>query len=204
MTSIAQEVSNIVSSDISIQKDLIRGLINHRALARYIIDKYNIDASLDAVISSIRRIELEPIKDADKKMANLFKDASISTRNNLVCFTLKKEALFLLPKIISKNIRIVTGTDEIKLIVDKAKSDDIEDMVSAHTVKIEKDLGEVSIKLDEEAAKTRGVTSRIANEIALNKINIEELFISVPEFLIYVKQKDVIRTHGVLLNLSGK
>ncbi|MBI4163838.1 MAG: hypothetical protein HY512_03170 [Candidatus Aenigmarchaeota archaeon] len=201
--SISQQVSDIVSSDLSLQKDIHRGLINHRALARYLIDKYDFDASLDAVISALRRIELEPLKEFDKKITGFFKDASISTRNNLVCFTLKKEALFLLPKIISKNIRIVTGTDEINLIVEKTKSETLHDIFSQYIIKTEKDLGEVSIRLAEEAAKTRGVMSRIANEISLNKINIEQLLISVPEFLIYVKDKDVIKTHEVLLGLSG-
>ncbi len=201
--SISQEVSDIIASDLTVQKDLSRGLINHRALARYILDKYNIEASLDAVISAIRRIEIEPLKDADKKISNLFRDAAISTRNNLVCLTLKKEAICLLPKIISKNIRIVTGSEEINLVVEKTKSDDIQDIFSQYITKVEKNLGEVSIRLAEEAAKTRGVTSRIANEIALNKINIEQLLISVPEFLIYVKDKDVIKTHEVLLGLSG-
>ncbi len=201
--SISQTVSDIIGSDLSLQKDLRRGLINHRALARYLLEKYNLDASLDAVISAIRRIEIEPLKDFDKKITGFFKDATISTRNNLVCFTLKKEALYLLPKVINKNIRVVTGTDEINVIAEKPKYESLQDIFSQYTIKIEKDIGEVSIRLAEEAAKTRGVMSRIANEISLNKINIEQLLISVPEFLIYVKDKDVIKTHEVLLGLSG-
>src|SRR3989338_870666 len=197
MSSISQQVSDIIYSDISLQKDLTRGLINHRALARYIIDKYSLDASLDSVISAIRRVEIEPMKEADKKISNLFKDAAISTRNNLVCFTLKSEAIVLLQKVASKNVRIVTGHEEIKVIVEKGKYEIVHDIFSPYIVKVEKDLGEVGIKLAEEAAKTYGVMSRIANEIALNKINIVELLISVPEFLICVRDKDVIKTHEV-------
>ena len=203
MSSISQQVSDIIYSDISLQKDLTRGLINHRALARDIIDKYSLDASLDSVISAIRRVEIEPMKEADKKISNLFKDAAISTRNNLVCFTLKSEAIVLLQKVASKNVRIVTGHEEIKVIVEKGKYEIVHDIFSPYIVKVEKDLGEVGIKLAEEAAKTYGVMSRIANEIALNKINIVELLISVPEFLICVRDKDVIKTHEVLLGLSG-
>ena len=200
---ISKEVENIILADASIQKDLGRGLINHRALARYILDTYRIKASLDAVISAIRRIDVEPFKDYDKKIANLFKGASISTRNSLVCFTLRHDALKLIPKVFSKNIRVVTGTEEIKIIVDNTKSESVEESLSQYILKVEKDLGEISIRLAEEAAKTRGVMARIANEIALNKINIVELLISVPEFLIYVKEKDVIRTHEVLLGMSS-
>ena len=87
--------------------------------------------------------------------------------------------------------------------MDNTKSESVEESLSQYILKVEKDLGEISIRLAEEAAKTRGVMARIANEIALNKINIVELLISVPEFLIYVKEKDVIRTHEVLLGMSS-
>lgn len=201
--SIAQDVLRIVNSDLSIQKDLSRGLINHRALARYILENHELKASIDAVISALRRIEIEPAKEFDKKISNLFKDSIISTRNNLVCFTLKTDSIQSIQKILTKTTKVVTGTEEIKVIVDRTRTEAVESALSNFIIRVEKDIGEATIKLAEEAAKTRGVMARIANEISLSKINIIELLISVPEFLIYVKEKDVIKTHEVLLNLSG-
>ncbi len=198
---IAQEVFRIINSDLSLQKEMSRGLINQRALARYILDNYNLKASMDAVISALRRVEVEPVQEFEKKVSNLFRGAVISTKNNLVCFTLKSDAITQIPKGLAKKIKIVTGTEEIKFIVDKGQSEILEDNLSDFIIREEKDIGEITIKLAEEAAKTRGVLLKIANEIVLNKINIIELLISVPEFLIYVKEKDVIKTHEVLLNL---
>ena len=154
--SISKEVAKIIESDLSIQNNLSRGLINHRALARHILNKHDVKASLDGIISAIRRIEIEPIRAYEKKIENMFKDSTISTRNNLICFTVKPEAILLLPKILSKNIRLVTGNEEIKIIAEKGKGEYVQGILSGHILKVEKDLGEVCIKLDEEAAKTSG------------------------------------------------
>ena len=203
MVGIAEQVLKLIQSDLSIQKNLDRGLINIRGLARYLIEKHELEASLESVISAIRRFEPKPFQESEKKFLKLFKDAKISTRNNIVCFTLGKDAIKLIGKSSHKNIRLIFGTDQIKIICSKQDADWFSDLFSEYIKKIEKDLGELSLVVSEEVIKSKGVMARIANEIALHDINIVEMFICPPEFLIYVKQADVIKTHEAVLKLSG-
>ena len=73
MTNIVHEVWKILDTSPSIQRDMSLGLINHSALARYIIEERNIDANLDAVLSAIRRYEIEHSEDL------------INTANSIIC-----------------------------------------------------------------------------------------------------------------------
>jgi hypothetical protein len=43
--------------------------------------------------------------------------------------------------------------------------------------------------------------ARIASEVALANINIQEIIVCPPEFLIYVKEKDMVKAHESLLKL---
>ncbi|MEK0346490.1 MAG: hypothetical protein QQN65_06625, partial [Nitrosopumilus sp.] len=52
---IREFIWKIIDTDISLKKDLLRGIVNIRSLAKYIIDTQTINVSLDSVISAIRR-----------------------------------------------------------------------------------------------------------------------------------------------------
>src|SRR3989344_4774359 len=100
MASINQHIWTLLRKDLAIQKDLQRKIINIRALAKYIIKTYGLNASLDSVISSIRRFETqEQFKKEEEQLVNVFGDASITTKNNVVCYTLSLSTMQLLEKI---------------------------------------------------------------------------------------------------------
>ena len=200
---IAQIVWNILKSDLAIQKDLEKGLINVRGLAKYILNKYDLEASLDAVISAIRRFEAEKVYEKeDKVILSLFKDAKIATRNNIACLTIKKDGLKPMKTVLDKDIRAIIGTEEIKVICEKKYLEDIKETFSDSVEKVEEDLSELDIVISEKAVKQKGVLARISNEIALHNINILESIICPPEFLIYVKEKDAVKTYELLLGLT--
>ena len=200
---IAQIVWNILKSDLALQKDLDKGLINVRGLAKYILNKYSLEASLDAVISAIRRFEAEKVYEKeDKVILSLFKDAKIATRNNIACLTIKKAGLKSMKAVLDKDIRAIIGTEEIKIICEKKYLEDIKEIFSDDVEKVEEDLSELDIVISEKAVKQKGVLARISNEIALHNINILESIICPPEFLIYVKEKDAVKTYELLLGLT--
>ncbi len=213
MESITREVWNIIKSDAAIQKDLTRSLINTRALARYLLKRYPLSASLDSVISAIRRFERgTKAKETEEKLTNLFTDASIATRNNIACVTLGKEAEKKLPALctlrgLAQNgaFRIITGSTATKLIADQEQLPSITAQFPETAITdVERGLSELSITLSGKVTKTKGVLARIASEISLADINIEETIICPPEFLIYVKQADVLKTYESVLKLREK
>ena len=55
--------------------------------------------------------------------------------------------------------------------------------------------------MPEEALRTKGVLARMTSEIALANINISEVLSVPPEFLIYIKQEDIVKAHESILKL---
>lgn len=208
MANINQKVWQILDSDLSVKKDLARKIVNTRALARDIIKRYNLKTSLDAVISAIRRFEAQGnfVKE-DKQMRNLLKNSLIRTRTNLTCFTIKIKPREFFKKVqdVDMNIpgtRVSSGSFAVKLVVISDKADRIRKKFKDHIIKEEKELGEIKLELSDEACQTKGVLARIASEISLHDINIQEFFICPPEFLIYVREKDLVKTHQSIVELT--
>ena len=104
-----------------------------------------------------------------------------------------------------ENIKIlsfVKGTNEFKIVADKEYVEDIKDLFSNKIRKIEDDLSEVSFVLSEKVLKQKGILAEIANEIYIHDINISEILICPPEFLILVKKKDMVKTHEIIIGLT--
>lgn len=206
--SINQTIWKLISADLAIQKDLQRDVINMRALAKYLIKKYSLNYSLDGAISSIRRYESEEdFKEEEKDLLNIFKDAVISTKNNMACFTASLSSKELLKKLCINNpninFRMVVGRGEIKIMVEQLEADKIKNIFTKEDlVKREDGLSEVSVKVARKALGTKGVLARISNQVALANINVQEMVICPPEFFIYVKEKDIVKTHDSIIRLT--
>jgi hypothetical protein len=203
-----QAVWKILRSDLAVQKDLNRNLINNRALAKYVMSKYGLQTSLDAVISSIRRFQSEEVfKEEEKSLLNIFKNAVISTKNNMACLTLNMRPARFLKKIKAVenggSYRIITTPTEIKIMLEQPQLANVKKFFTKdEIIKAEERLSEIRVKASETAIKTKGVLARIANELALADINLQEILVCSPRFLIYVKEKDIVKAHDAILKLS--
>ena len=201
-----QQVWKLLRSDLAIQKDLARGVVNMRAVAKYLIQHYGLTASLDAVISAIRRFESqETFKKENEHMLNLFKDASVSTRSNIACITIEQTPAEFFAKICATDsipFKLVTGTNEVKLLVNETNVDQVTTIFNEKDIRsVQKGLSEISVALSKKASSTKGVAARITSEIALAQINIAELLVCQPEFLIYVTEKDLVKAHESVMKL---
>ena len=204
-----QQVNSILRADLAIQKDLSREIINNRALAKRIIKQHDLRASLDAVISAIRRFQKQEVfEKEDTHILGIFKDARITTRNNVSVLTLNLTAneLFNRWQRLSEHrppFRLLTGTKQLKLSIDESQLASLRQEFKDAIENVETSLSEISITVSKRAIQTKGVLARMTNEIALAQINVMELFVCPPEFLIYVKQKDLVKAHDILLKLSS-
>jgi hypothetical protein len=212
MSNINKEVWDVLDKDLSAQKDLSRGLINIRGLAKYIIEKHNMKASLDAVISAIRRYSTQrEYKEEEKKLKALFKEAMISTKTNISRLTISQDAEEKIPDVIKKidfarheTFFLATGAQIFKIFVDNHNADEIKSIFTRkEIIDAESNLGELSIRLGSEALKTKGVLARMTGEVSLRGINIEDFMVCAPEFIILVKEKDLIKAHESLLQLGS-
>lgn len=207
-TNINQTVWKILVTDLAVQKGLSRKIINTRALAKYILKTYELPASLDSVISAIRRFQDgENFEENEKGLLHIFRDSVISTKNNMACVTLAIRSKDLFNKICATGnhvppFKVTTGSEEIKVIVEQPHLEKIRALFDKKDVlDLDKDLSELHVVVAEKAVHTKGVMARIANELTLANINIHEVIICPPEFLLYVKEKDIVKAHEAILKL---
>jgi len=206
-----QEVRNYLSQDLSIQKNLQRGILNIRALARQIIKEQKLRTSVDAVISAIRRFSYDKeLKEGYTNVESVFQSSNITTKNNIACITLRNQSniqgcLNELTNMANherrETLRIIKAKKNLKLIVDMKKIKEIESLFSKEDIDIKENLSEIRIKTSLKADQTKGVVARVSNEMMLQNINISEIIFCTPEIIIYINQEDFLGAYESLMNL---
>lgn len=199
--SVNQHVWQAIQKDPAVLQGLQRKLINIRALAKQLITEQGINGSLDSVISSIRRFPLDKTRADEQTLRNIFKDSIISTTNNVACITIPRPLSAVLDKLNTPVMRITSGIDTVKLITENRHAAAIKKNFKNAT--IEKNLSEISVTVSPQAVKTKGVLARITSELALANINIHEILVCPPQFLIYVSQSNIVKAHERIISLAS-
>lgn len=212
MTNINQEVWKFIDKSPSIKRTMSYGLINKRALANYIKKQKNLQTNLDAIISAIRRYNIE-------KYDNVFLSAQkmithttdLSTRSNLVNVVLSKDTEIqkLIPEFFSiikydrgDVLRIIQADESIKVLINEKNLKKIVNALPKEKIlSIDENLAEINLHLTNEAKFTPGVLAIITNELALNGVSIVEVLSCFPELLWFVYQSDLLKAYNVLYQL---
>jgi aspartokinase len=214
MTNIVHEVWKVLDNNPSIKKELNRGLINISALARYIIREKKINVSIDAIISAIRRYEIDKQDDVfDNAYKILNQTVNVSTKSNLAEISLIKddEVQQYLPKLFNiikyvhgDVLRVTQANESIRLLIDEKNMDDVIALFPKNKIIAkEKGLSEINIYIHPKMQTTPGILATIANELAINGINIVEFMTCPPEMICVVKKEDLIRASNVLYQLCS-
>lgn len=208
---VRNDVWRLIDRDPSIRLDLERELINIRALARY-CSKSGVKGSADAIISAIRRYPRESeLSERYGKAVEIVGKSSISTKSRIANISLVRGAEIqdILQKLFScvnyergETLRLVQGEESIKLIVDEKNVEKMLGIIPERLVlNVLKGLSEINIHLDPLAVKTPGIMFVLCGELTRNNINIYEITSCVPEMLVFVKEKDILKAHQVLFDL---
>jgi aspartokinase len=202
-------IHKILDQNPAIRVNMSRGLINIRALAKYIIKERKIDASLDAVVSAIRRYKIDSYNHIFENALNLIKKSlSISTMSSLAIITATKddEIQKLLPKLFSiirysqgNVLRIIQANESIKIIIDEKNLEKIIELFPPESIQdIEKHLAEINLRVHSDAKYTLGVSAIISNELAINGVNIIETMSCFPEALWFIDEKNLLKAYNAL------
>jgi hypothetical protein len=208
---ITQEVKNYLAKDLSIQKNLQKGIVNIKALAQHIIREQGLKTSTDTVMNVIRKISFDDeifTKDSEK-VKDILKFSNITTRNGIICVILRNQSdiqkyLSEVSKLIDfeKLPRLIKGVHNLKIITDKENLQKIKTIFpESGTFEIKENLSEIRLKTSVKADDTKGVLAMISNELMLRDININEMIICIPEMMIYVDQKDLLTAYQSMLSL---
>jgi len=211
MKSINAEITGILNKHVSIQKCLKRDIINIRSLARFIISEYHLKYSLDAVISAVRRYDLEHVSLIGSKGAmKMFTKMSISTKDDVAKIVVRDRAFkeicrdFLDKRLLKENARIIKAKETITLVVSQKDLQKKLDLFKPSDVMlVEKNLAELRLHFPKDIQNIKGVIGRAGAELATHDINIEEVIYSIPDMLLYVKEKSLVGAHRALLELKG-
>jgi aspartokinase len=212
MSNITHEVWKILDNNPSIRRDMNRGLINTSALARFIIKEKKIPASLDAVIVAIRRYEVNQHKEIFNTAQKLLsKIVNLSTKNNLAEVSLIKDTDVqkILPKLFGfihyvqgDVLRVTQANKSIRLLIDEKNLEQVTNLFPKEKILSKVGgLAEINIYIHPQMQETPGILAMIANELAINEINIVEFVTCPPEMLCIVKKEDLIKATGILYKL---
>jgi len=214
MTNISRAVERILDHDTAIRRDIARGLINKRALAKYMQKSLAVEGSTDAIISAIRRYEPDLPEDRHyAKAIELIRNAKISTKTGIAMVALAKDPFVqeTLPRLFSviqyargEVLRIIQAEEEIKVVVDEKNVAKVTGMFrSSNVMKIEHSLAELNLRLVPVSAKVPGILAILNTELANSSINIVETISCVPELLWFIDQKDLLKAHQAFMELIG-
>src|SRR3989344_106286 len=210
MKSINQEIADILNQDIALQKCLKRSIINIRALAHYVLKEYNLTYTLDAVISAIRRYDVDNVSILNLKSANrVFSEMLISTKDNVAMILLRDGQFniiskdFLQDKKLRDNVRLIKGKETVSLFVNQKDLDSkIALFPSSSVLDVQQGLSEIRLRFQKDIRGIKGVIARVTSELALLDINIEQVLYTFPDVLLYVKENDLVQAHKSLLALK--
>ena len=214
MTNLTQDIWNFIDSEPSIKKELGRGIVNVMALSKYIMQAKNMEGSVDAVISSIRRYLAEKKFDVEfPKVEEVIKTSRISTKTRIALIAMKREnrIIELLPNVfplIELNrgdvMRLSEGKESIKLLVDEKNLQKILDIFPKDKIiSTAKNLSELSIHFGPGSNEAVGVLATILHALAVKDIKIVEAIGCLPEYMLFFDTKDILKAHETLIELCG-
>jgi len=206
-------VGRIIESDGAIRKDLGRGLLNVRALARYVQREASLegeDLSIEAVIGAIRRYDVRERLSVHESTGRLFK--KLTMRNKIVDLSILNdpEITAALGRFAStvdyslgETFRLVSGVESIRVVIDEKNLDKMRSIIPKKNIpRVTVGLAEIIVSMSEVANTTPGVVSTVTTELAMNGINMIEFMSCVPELIIVVDEKDALRSYDAIEKLS--
>jgi hypothetical protein len=209
----ASIVDRVIQSDGAIRNDLDRGLLNVRALARYIQEQARRDGeeiSTEALIGAIRRYDVHGRMAAHRAIGRLLK--KLTMRNKIVDVAILNdpEITAALAKFAStidyslgETFRLVAGVESIRTVIDEKNLDRLKSMIPKKNIpKVSTGLAEIIVSMSEVADVTPGVVSEVTTELAMNGINMIEFMSCVPELIIVVDEKDALRSYDAIEKLT--
>ncbi len=211
MSQIELRIRDLLGRHPEIEKCHREGLVNRRALARYLIaNGVGGPNDFDAVVASLRRYDFG---DFERMGTELFPATRVTLKDRILIIDFEKEKALLqdLQKIIGQfeydrgdTLKFVVGTASIKLFVDQGKEPTIRSLLTRYKVRRRLDrFSEISMMFPEVATETKGVLAVLTREFALNDVVIAELLTASPELLIYVKDEHVAKAYEIVRRLQG-
>ena len=223
--STADVVREAIERDGSIKIGLARGLINARALARYIQADTHNRYTFEALLSAVRRY---PIKESAKerlKIVTLIRKVSLRNKVSVVVLRNHPELQLILARFAGEIdhaggeiLRVVSTPNVVDVEIDSKNEKRLASKFSSRDILHRRtNLAEITVEFLEEN-DVPGLLSVMSTELAMNGINIVEFYSAGPrtvrgeqketdvisELFFVIEEKDAVKTYQALERLSGE
>lgn len=209
MAEVRRQVERIIESDPTIRTGLQRGIINSRALSRYILENCSVDSTQDAVIGILRRYPVTDVKDEQHRLA--LKDCNVSMRGGMAYLTLENapDTMKRVAEFTStiranrgENFRVVVGSNSVRIIAGQDALDNfkqtfrLKEIISYST-----ELAEICLLLPHGAENLGAIATAITAQLTLNGVGLLGILVAPPEDIVIVSESDASRTFEAIQQL---
>lgn len=208
MADTRRSVERIVESDPVIKKGLQRGIINSRALAKYIIEANGVDTSQDAILGILRRYTLDGVNEEHRKA---FNDCEISTRSRMADLAVENgpdimeriaEFAATVRTTRGENLRVIVGLQSIRVIADQKTLESFRQTLQPkEVISYSTDLVELSLLFGPGYENNKGLVAKVTAQLALHDVNLAGMLVCPPEDIVMVAEKDASRALEALNQL---
>jgi aspartokinase len=203
-------VKEMIERDGVIKNGLARGLINARALARYIQIATNERYTFEAIVSAVRRY---PVKASANKYQAVGKLISkLTMENEIAVATIRNSPeMPLVLAEFSKGIdygrgetfRIISGPEFVCVVIDSKNLGRLISTISKKDVINTFDnLSEIVVTLSEKALTTPGIVATLATELAINGVNLITSAAPPTSHIFIVDEADALNAYRAIERLS--
>ena len=210
MAAVRRSIERIIESDPTIRRGLQRGIINSRALSRYILENCAVDSTPDAVLGILRRYPLDGMREDGDQLG--LKDCSLSMRGGIAYLTLenapdimKRVAEFTstIRSTKGENFRVIVGSDSVRVIAGQEALDNFRQTFRPkEIIKYTSQLAEICLLLPFGTERLGEIATAITAQLTLNRISLAGILVCPPEDIIIVPETDAPRTFEALQQLQ--
>jgi len=218
-------VKEIIERDGSIKTGLARGLINARALARYIQVATREQHSLEAIVSAIRRYPLKESFDRYQAVGEFIQKITLKNKMVHVLVQNNPGIPLILARFSEKvnygggeTFHSVTGIETMSVVIDSKNLSKLLAVIpKSSNLKVEDGLAQIVVTLSDQADRWVGVNAVLTAQLAMNDIDIR-LYFDSPHthgagqstllgsvlINILVMQRDAMKAYQALEDLSSQ
>lgn len=210
--SASEIVRDVIERDAVIRNGLARGLINVRALARYMQVTTREDTTFEALVAAIRRYPIKETAAKRKGMGKLI--LRLGMKNKVVEATIRNDPE--IPALLGKfsqeidfargeTLSVVTGAENTRVLIDAKNLDKLARTIpKKNIIGVLPNQAAVILTYTEAGIKSTGFIAALSNEIAMDGINISDFVHSFPDALFVVDEKDSVKAYQALERLSNE
>lgn len=208
--SVSAEAASLVSRDGVLLEALSRGIVNYRALARWINRTYGVGASEEALVSAIRRLKKPGVENPFHRAREVISRSHLNVRSQACQITAPKSKAVqeLLPRIFQQidfargeMLYYTQGETGTKIVVDESNLKPVQALLGPHLGKITRGLAALIVVEPEEGLQVPGILALLSTSLALHDINIVDAMWGYPEYIFFVREPDTLRAYEALQSL---